>query len=173
MRWRVRLVLGLLAFIAVWWIGAALEQAHLRRVTAAVTAASEQRELARKAAREATLRLSEYQRRWAVRITKPEIRQELTRLGSEVNLHNAEAYGAAQRMMSVQTPWAYRRAWHRTSLIVLLAGIAWCIPPILRGRKAGKLRAAGRCVGCGYDLRATPERCPECGLEIEPVIEAA
>lgn len=173
MRWRVRLVLGFLAFIAVVWIGAALEQAHLHRVSVAVNAASQRRERAREKARAATLRLSEYQERWALRITKPEVRQELTRLGTEVNLHRAEASGAAENMATLRRPWPYRRGWNRAALSVLLTGIVWCIPPILRSWKAGKLRAAGRCVGCGYDLRATPGRCPQCGREIEPVMDVA
>jgi len=54
---------------------------------------------------------------------------------------------------------------HRYAALVfaLLPGLALIRSFFIARRKR---RSRGLCAGCGYDLRVTPERCPECGRAI-------
>ena len=48
--------------------------------------------------------------------------------------------------------------WSMTSAGAVMP--VWAAVTTLRRRRR---RSEGHCANCGYDLRATPERCPECG----------
>ena len=47
--------------------------------------------------------------------------------------------------------------------VVSLAGGYILFVPLVRHLARRKRQAQGLCPACGYDLRATPGRCPECG----------
>jgi len=53
---------------------------------------------------------------------------------------------------------------------LLLVGVAWWAwenVRFARLRRRRDLAAAGVCWKCGYDLRASKDRCPECGTRID------
>jgi hypothetical protein len=50
--------------------------------------------------------------------------------------------------------------------VLLLVGV--CLAAVYRRYRArARWMRCGCCPNCGYDLRATPQRCPECGRENE------
>jgi hypothetical protein len=57
-------------------------------------------------------------------------------------------YWSLMIFMLVCPAWSWRRRWHDR-------------------------RMQGRCADCGYDLRATPDRCPECGKVVTAMSEPA
>ena len=49
-----------------------------------------------------------------------------------------------------------------------LLPLAWTTSRLRSRIRRGRRSNAGLCPACGYDLRATPDRCPECGKLTPP-----
>ena len=59
--------------------------------------------------------------------------------------------------------WSYTRVVTFPHWLVALATMILPAYWLYRARRARSSRRSGLCATCGYDLRATPDRCPECG----------
>lgn len=79
-----------------------------------------------------------------------------------IQMTNAGAYGVTEWSRQVQIPCYF--------LVPIMA----VLPAIwVRGRRAAarqRLQNFNPCLKCGYDLRATPDRCPECGTVPTPTV---
>ena len=86
-----------------------------------------------------------------------------------------QAYIDPAQLPAIRELWHRRldeRAWgasYGTIVAVLLVFPAmWLLMTGTRWALSQRKRRRHVCVSCGYDLRATPERCPECGRPVNP-----
>ena len=77
-----------------------------------------------------------------------------------------------RRPAPVLVPWMLNRYW-----VWWIPTAFFALPPALgfaaRRRRIRLAKLNNLCVACGYDLRATPECCPECGRQITADVKPA
>ena len=93
------------------------------------------------------------------------------RLGFNAYSGGDSALGRLGKLGSTNTYWGFRLPYW---LIVPVTGFGpwWYLRRLRLMRRRARTRR-GLCAGCGYDLRASRERCPECGEAIPALGDGA
>jgi hypothetical protein len=92
------------------------------------------------------------------------LRREATGLGFAASHHggtvNTKWSGPAGYVEGITSDWRVSMPYWFPAALFAAGPVARLARRVRRARRA----SAGKCTGCGYDLRATPDRCPECGM---------
>src|SRR6266496_3989307 len=93
----------------------------------------------------------------------------LTRIGVSANSDSAtQTVGVAPTIITLNYSWRWVAFDCRLLLAIGLALTVIAVWRFRRARRPWKRLKLGLCPACGYDIRATPDRCPECGSVTNP-----